>query len=221
MPREIISLQVGQCGNQVGSEFWRKVRPPRGAGRRRRARALLRAAPPRCGARRLKTCAPTRAAALLRARHQQGWHAGGLRDAGAPPCGPRRAGRGRARRAPQLLQRAAPCGRRADVPCAPLCTHANAQGGDRKDVFFYQADDEHYIPRSLLLDLEPRWGLARRGGGGGGGQGWSGGRRPGVERGGGGGAVPWVPRTARRRAASGSGAARARWQARGGGRRQR
>jgi hypothetical protein len=32
------------------------------------------------------------------------------------------------------------------------------QGGDRKDVFFYQADDEHYIPRAILLDLEPRWG---------------------------------------------------------------
>jgi tubulin gamma len=30
------------------------------------------------------------------------------------------------------------------------------QGDDRKDVFFYQADDEHYIPRSLLIDLEPR-----------------------------------------------------------------
>jgi len=30
------------------------------------------------------------------------------------------------------------------------------QGGDRKDVFFYQADDEHYVPRALLLDLEPR-----------------------------------------------------------------
>ena len=29
-------------------------------------------------------------------------------------------------------------------------------GGDRKDVFFYQADDEHFIPRSLHLDLEPR-----------------------------------------------------------------
>ena len=27
---------------------------------------------------------------------------------------------------------------------------------DRKDVFFYQADDEHYIPRSVLMDLEPR-----------------------------------------------------------------
>ena len=27
---------------------------------------------------------------------------------------------------------------------------------DWKDVFFYQADDEHYIPRSVLMDLEPR-----------------------------------------------------------------
>lgn len=31
-----------------------------------------------------------------------------------------------------------------------------AQGGDRKDVFFYQADDERYVPRALLIDLEPR-----------------------------------------------------------------
>jgi len=30
------------------------------------------------------------------------------------------------------------------------------EGTDRKDVFFYQADDEHYIPRSILFDLEPR-----------------------------------------------------------------
>ena len=29
-------------------------------------------------------------------------------------------------------------------------------GDDRKDVFFYQADDEHYIPRALMIDLEPR-----------------------------------------------------------------
>ncbi|CAM9579290.1 unnamed protein product, partial [Discosporangium mesarthrocarpum] len=31
-----------------------------------------------------------------------------------------------------------------------------SQGDDRKDVFFYQADDDHYVPRALLLDLEPR-----------------------------------------------------------------
>lgn len=33
---------------------------------------------------------------------------------------------------------------------------ATAGSGDRKDVFFYQADDERYIPRACLLDLEPR-----------------------------------------------------------------
>jgi len=30
------------------------------------------------------------------------------------------------------------------------------QAIDRKDVFFYQADDEQYIPRAILVDLEPR-----------------------------------------------------------------
>jgi len=32
----------------------------------------------------------------------------------------------------------------------------SAEGYDRKDVFFYQADDDHFIPRALLVDLEPR-----------------------------------------------------------------
>jgi hypothetical protein len=27
---------------------------------------------------------------------------------------------------------------------------------DRKDVFFYQSDDTRYIPRAILIDLEPR-----------------------------------------------------------------
>ena len=31
-----------------------------------------------------------------------------------------------------------------------------SDGSDRKDVFFYQADDEHYIPRAIMVDLEPR-----------------------------------------------------------------
>lgn len=25
MPRELITLQVGQCGNQIGSEFWKQL----------------------------------------------------------------------------------------------------------------------------------------------------------------------------------------------------
>ncbi|XP_014253117.1 tubulin gamma-1 chain-like [Cimex lectularius] len=72
MPCEIITLQLGQCGNQVGFEFWKKL-----------------------------------------------------------------------------------CAEHAIKPDGILESFAT-EGTDRKDVFFYQADDEHYIPRAVLLDLEPR-----------------------------------------------------------------
>ena len=74
MPREVITLQVGQCGNQIGTEFWKQL------------------------------CA------------EHGINKDGILEEYA----------------------------------------ANGNAGDRKDVFFYQADDEHYVPRALLLDLEPR-----------------------------------------------------------------
>lgn len=72
MPREIITLQLGQCGNQIGMEFWKQL----------------------------------------------------CLEHGISPEG--------------ILEDFA------------------TDGSDRKDVFFYQADDEHYIPRAVLLDLEPR-----------------------------------------------------------------
>lgn len=72
MPREMITLQLGQCGNQIGFEFWKKL-------------------------------------CLEHGINQEG-----------------------------VLQE--------------QLDGAN----DRKDVFFYQADDNHYIPRSVLIDLEPR-----------------------------------------------------------------
>lgn len=71
MPREIITLQCGQCGNQVGGEFWRRM----------------------------------------------------LREHGIGADG---------RPLPEAAQE------------------------DRRDVFFYEADDRRYVPRALLLDLEPR-----------------------------------------------------------------
>lgn len=74
MPREIVTLQAGQCGNQIGSQFWEHL----------------------------------------------------CREHGIAQDG--------------TLEDFA----------------AEGQGGDRKDVFFYQADDEHYIPRAILVDLEPR-----------------------------------------------------------------
>ena len=72
MPREIITLQCGQCGNQIGMEFWKQLCLEHGISKE-----------------------------------------------------------------------------------GTLEEFATA-GGDRKDVFFYQADDEQYIPRALLFDLEPR-----------------------------------------------------------------
>eukprot|EP00055_Hartaetosiga_balthica_P001637 m.138525 g.138525 ORF g.138525 m.138525 type:complete len:457 (-) comp15200_c0_seq1:234-1604(-) len=72
MPRELITLQVGQCGNQIGNEFWKR----------------------------------------LSAEH-------GINSEG-------------------ILE--------------PFAT----DDADRKDVFFYQADDDHYIPRAVLVDLENR-----------------------------------------------------------------
>lgn len=72
MPREIITLQVGQCGNQIGTEFWKRLCLEHG------------------------------------------------------------------------------------IASDGIIQDFATEGLDRKDVFFYQADDEHYIPRAILLDLEPR-----------------------------------------------------------------
>ena len=72
MPREIITLQVGQCGNQVGTEFWNRL----------------------------------------------------CREHGINMTG-------------------------------YLEDFATEAINDRKDVFFYQADDDRYVPRALLFDLEP------------------------------------------------------------------
>lgn len=72
MPREIITLQCGQCGNQIGVEFWKQL----------------------CNEHNID---------------QEG-----------------------------------------------ILKNNNFLNEDRKDIFFYQADDEHFIPRALLFDLEPR-----------------------------------------------------------------
>ena len=47
------------------------------------------------------------------------------------------------------------CAEHGISPDGTLQEYAQA-GEDRKDVFFYQADDEHFIPRNLMIDLEPR-----------------------------------------------------------------
>ncbi|KAI4117069.1 MAG: hypothetical protein LQ345_002629 [Seirophora villosa] len=72
MPREIITIQAGQCGNSIGNQFWQQLCQEHGISR--------------------------------------------------------------------------------DGNLEEFAT----EGADRKDVFFYQSDDTRYIPRSILVDLEPR-----------------------------------------------------------------
>ena len=47
------------------------------------------------------------------------------------------------------------CSEHGISPDGILEDHAK-EGVDQKEVFFYQADDQQYIPRAVLLDLEPR-----------------------------------------------------------------
>lgn len=72
MPREIITIQTGQCGNQIGMEFWNKL-----------------------------------------------------------------------------------CEEHA-IDADGLVNEIALNGDDRKDVFFYESDDNHYIPRAVLVDLEEK-----------------------------------------------------------------
>ncbi|MQL75853.1 hypothetical protein Taro_008249 [Colocasia esculenta] len=107
MPREIITIQVGQCGNQIGMEFWKQLCLEHGIGKD----------------------------GLLEDFATQARQSPLLGFTGLLFM-PSRFFVNRLKRR-RLL-------------------HPLARGGDRKDVFFYQADDQHYIPRALLMDLEPR-----------------------------------------------------------------
>jgi len=104
MPREIITLQVGQCGNQIGGEFWKQ----------------------------------------LCVEH-------GIQPDGLP----------RDDHATHTAEPDSTNNSNNNLHSGPQNTnssHANNQNfiDDRKDVFFYQSDAGHYIPRALLVDLEPR-----------------------------------------------------------------
>lgn len=90
MPREIITLQVGQCGNQIGGEFWKQL----------------------------------------------------CLEHGISPNG--------------ILQNPHHNNHKLSSSTNEQSQEYFLTVDDRKDVFFYQADDEHYIPRALMIDLEPR-----------------------------------------------------------------
>lgn len=108
MPREIITLQVGQCGNQIGGEFWKQLCLEHGI----TPEGTLRD-PWESG----------------RTPGHHNHNAGGIHHNVPTPT---------------------------SSGTSSMWNNANSAVDDRKDVFFYQSDDDHYIPRALLIDLEPR-----------------------------------------------------------------
>ena len=109
MPREIITLQVGQCGNQIGGEFWKQLCVEHGI----QPDGLPR-------------------------ENDYGTHATTNADGGNNP-----------------QQNGSPQNANNGTNTAATTNNPNFID-DRKDVFFYQSDAGHYIPRALLVDLEPR-----------------------------------------------------------------
>ena len=158
MPREIITLQVGQCGNQIGAEFWKQLCLEHGinkdgvledfatqGGDRKdvffyQVGTAARMPPPALGRRGCDT------------EHAAAWDSTDAREGPAAHRASPTKSTGRAASSPRRV----PCG--VGVFGGNLCPH-NAPSRPPPPPFPFpplKADDEHYVPRALLLDLEPR-----------------------------------------------------------------
>jgi tubulin gamma len=126
MPREIITLQVGQCGNQIGGEFWKQLCLEHGIS----PDGTLKEYSPFENNHHNMPPTPLSGATTPGT---------GIGGGGSSSVGGGGYGAGG-----------------ATTAGATTTTGNNGVVDDRKDVFFYQSDDDRYIPRALLLDLEPR-----------------------------------------------------------------
>ncbi|GAA95634.1 uncharacterized protein L969DRAFT_92764 [Mixia osmundae IAM 14324] len=106
MPRELLTISAGQCGNSIASQFW----------------------------------------AQLCAEHNIGQDGVDLSLAthGGTSLAPLETG-------PTEAQ---PVGSRPGSRASSSSLASRVE--DRKDVFFYQADDAQYVPRAIMIDTEPR-----------------------------------------------------------------
>jgi tubulin gamma len=162
MPREIITLQVGQCGNQIGGEFWKQLCAEHGIA----ADGTL----------------------------KKPWDSP---DAVNNIVGNNINTHNHYTQTPGPTHVSSGGDRGGNVHPNTTSGGNTIQADDRKDVFFYQGDEDRYIPRALLMDLEPRvinkvangWGrrlfnpenlfVAQDGGGAG--NNWASGYRQGAE----------------------------------------
>ena len=137
MPREIVTLQVGQCGNQIGGEFWKQLCAEHGIapdGTLKNSWENYNSSNGNIvGNNRKNNIHSTPGPTHL----SSGVSGGGGSFASASAS----AAWG------HNTNSSGPNNRGGSI-------HATAD--DRKDVFFYQGDEDRYIPRALLMDLEPR-----------------------------------------------------------------
>lgn len=170
MPREIITLQVGQCGNQIGGEFWKQLCAEHGIA----ADGTL------------KNPWDDPSSVNNIAGNNINTHNHYNQTPGPPHLS------SAASHASSAWGNQYNNNNNATNPSG-----GTQQAADRKDVFFYQGDEDRYIPRALLMDLEPRvinkvamgWGrrlfnpenLFVAEDGGGAGNNWASGYRQGAE----------------------------------------
>jgi hypothetical protein len=174
--REIVHIQAGQCGNQIGAKFWEVISDEHGVDPtgewRPRARCAWRhvcgegAAAARnchvpgvgCGARWARRQPPAKRAAAAVVE-------------GMPPCCfPRGGVAPHARMAALWSQRSPPAaGSPAPFPPRACLPHtrspANPRAGtfhgdsdlqlERINVYYNEATGGRYVPRAILMDLEP------------------------------------------------------------------
>mmetsp|Transcript_18966 Transcript_18966/g.41217 ORF Transcript_18966/g.41217 Transcript_18966/m.41217 type:complete len:588 (-) Transcript_18966:1306-3069(-) len=140
MPREIITLQVGQCGNQIGGEFWKQLCAEHGI------------APDGTLKNAWDNPASVNSIVGNNTHTHNRYSTNGNTQTQTQTHGPPQFSSGVSR------------GGNSHASSTWGNPHIKNQGGnchhvqadDRKDVFFYQGDEDRYIPRALLMDLEPR-----------------------------------------------------------------
>lgn len=136
MPREIITLQVGQCGNQIGGAFWKQLCLEHGI----QGDGTLKDPPWKINGNNdnnmnenttSKSTNTATAHANGSYKNNTFRNTNGLRSYyGTNP--------------------------NYNNNSTNSYNPHHAVVDDRKDVFFYESDDDKYIPRALLIDLEPR-----------------------------------------------------------------
>lgn len=132
MPREIITLQVGQCGNQIGGEFWKQLCAEHGI------------APDGTLKNSWDNNGNTIAGNNASTHHHYNTPAH-VSSSSSSSSRPKSWG--------NQTQQQQQHGFGANNNNA---NNRTFHPDDRKDVFFYQGDEDRYIPRALLMDLEPR-----------------------------------------------------------------